>query len=169
MCVRTHASPSTVLSVAKRDHADDEAAGRRAWAGLLQVHAALVPLLDRELQRATGLPLAWYDVLLELNAAEGGRLRMGELGERVVLSRTRVSRLVEELSRSGLVCREANPEDRRSAFAVLTDTGRRRLSEAAPTYLAGIRDHFTRHLEREELSVLGNALWRVHDRAANHA
>jgi DNA-binding MarR family transcriptional regulator len=153
--------------VARRDQADEEAAGRRAWAGLLQVHAALVPLLDRELQRATGLPLAWYDVLLELNAAEGGRLRMGELGDRVVLSRTRVSRLVEELSRSGLVSREANPDDRRSAFAVLTDTGRQRLLDAAPTYLAGIREHFTRHLARDELSAVGDALWRVHERAAD--
>ena len=146
----------------------DEAAGRRAWAGLLQVHAALVPLLDRELQRETGLPLAWYDVLLELNAAEGGRLRMGELGDRVVLSRTRVSRLVEELSRSGLVCREANPDDRRSAFAVLTDTGRQRLRDAAPTYMAGIREHFTRYLEPDELSAVGDALWRVHDRVTNY-
>ena len=155
--------------MARRDRPADDAAGRRAWAGLLQVHAALVPLLDRELQRATGLPLAWYDVLLELNAAEGGRLRMGELGERVVLSRTRVSRLVEELSRSGLVVREADPEDRRSAFAVLTETGRRRLREAAPTYMAGIREHFTRHFEADELPVVGEALWRVHARTGEHA
>lgn len=152
--------------MARRDEAAAERAGRRAWAGLLQVHAALVPLLDRELQRETGLPLAWYDVLLELNAAEGGRLRMGELGERVVLSRTRVSRLVDELSRSGLVSREPNPDDRRSAFAVLTDLGRQRLRDAAPTYLEGIRQHFTRHLEAHELSAVGEALWRVHDRAA---
>ncbi|MHB1536780.1 MAG: MarR family winged helix-turn-helix transcriptional regulator [Acidimicrobiales bacterium] len=142
-----------------------EAAGRRAWAGLLQVHAALVPMLDKELQRETGLPLAWYDVLLELNAAEGGRLRMGELGHRVVLSRTRVSRLVEELSRSGLVWREVNPDDRRSAFAVLTDTGRQRLRDAAPTYMGGIREHFSRHLEPSELTAVGDALWQVHHRA----
>ncbi len=149
--------------MATRDDAAHEAAGRRAWAGLLQVHAAVVPLLDRELQRGTGLPLAWYDVLLELNAAEGGRLRMGELGGRVVLSRTRVSRLVEELSRSGLVCREGDTDDRRSAFAVLTETGRQRLRDAAPTYMAGIREHFTRHLGPDELSTVGDALWRVHE------
>lgn len=157
------------LGVARRDRTDDEAAGRRAWAGLLQVHAALVPLIDRELQRETGLPLAWYDVLLELNAAEDGRLRMGELGDRVVLSRTRVSRLVDELSESGLVCREANPEDRRSAFAVLTDEGRQRLRDAAPTYMEGIRQHFTRHLSGDELSAVGDALWRVHERAVGRS
>ncbi len=82
-----------------------------------------MPLLDGQLQRETGLPLAWYDVLLELGAAPDGRLRMGELGDRVVLSRTRVSRLVDEMARAGLVCREANPDDRRSAYAVVTRRG----------------------------------------------
>jgi DNA-binding MarR family transcriptional regulator len=146
---------------------DTARAGRRAWAGLLQVHAAVVPVLDRELQRATGLPLAWYDVLLELDAAPDGRLRMGDLGARVVLSRTRVSRLVEEMVRAGLVRREANPDDRRSAFAVITDHGRERRRAAAPTYLAGIAEHFTRHVDADRLQVLGDALWQVHDRAGD--
>jgi DNA-binding MarR family transcriptional regulator len=144
---------------------EDEAAGRRAWAGLLHVHAALVPLLDREMQQETGLPLAWYDVLLELNAAPDGRLRMGELGDRVVLSRTRVSRLVDELGRAALVCREANPGDRRSAFAVITDLGRQRLRAAAPTYMAGIHEHFTRHVPAAQLPALGDALWQVKEKA----
>ena len=91
-----------------------------AWGALLRVHATLVPLLDRELQAAHQLPLAWYDVLLEINYGPGRRLRMSELGERVTLSRTRVSRLVDEMSVAGLVRREANPDDRRSAYAVLT-------------------------------------------------
>src|SRR3954464_13862180 len=101
--------------------------GVRAWGALLHVHAALVPVLDRELQRSVGLPLAWYDLLLELNAAPQRQLRMTELGRRVVLSRTRVSRLVDELAAAGLIRRQAHPTDRRSAFAVLTDEGRKRL------------------------------------------
>jgi len=136
--------------------------GQYAWGGLLHVHADLVPVLDRRLQAAVGLPLAWYDVLLELNAAPERRLRMGELGERVVLSRTRVSRLVDELVRAGLVRRESNPADKRSAYAVLTDLGRGRLRAAAPAYQSGIVEHFTRHLSDEELKVLATALWRVH-------
>jgi DNA-binding MarR family transcriptional regulator len=136
--------------------------GQYAWGGLLHVHADLVPLLDRRLQAAAGLPLPWYDVLLELNAAPERRLRMGELGERVVLSRTRVSRLVDELARAGLVRRESNPADKRSAYAVLTDLGRSRLRSAAPAYQSGIVEHFTRHLSDEELDVLAAALWRVH-------
>jgi DNA-binding MarR family transcriptional regulator len=138
-------------------------AGPRAWGALLAVHADLVPLLDRQLQRSAGLPLAWYDVLLELNAASDRRLRMGELGDRVVLSRTRVSRLVDELVQAGLVARTSNPTDRRSAYAQLTKLGRDRFRAAAPVYLAGIREHFSRHLTPAELDVLATALWRVHN------
>src|SRR6266545_4971679 len=107
-----------------------------AWANLLKVHAALVPELDRELQQRHQTPLTWYDVLLELNAAPERRLTMGELGQRVTVSRTRVSRVVDELSRAGLVTRESHPADKRSAYAVLTQAGRNRLRQAAPTYLA---------------------------------
>ncbi|SNS05425.1 DNA-binding transcriptional regulator, MarR family [Geodermatophilus saharensis] len=130
------------------------------WALLLRVHAAVLPRLERALA-AHQLPLAWYDVLLELNAAPGRRLRMSELGSRVVLSRERVSRVVDELQRAGLVRREPNPEDRRSLFAVLTDEGRERLRAAAPAYLAGIEEHFTRHLDDEEVAALARALGRV--------
>src|SRR5215469_12859773 len=108
-----------------------------AWAALLQVHAALVPRLDRALQQAAGLPLSWYDVLLELAAAPGRRLTMSELAQRVVLSRTRVSRIVDELVAAGLVWREGNPHDGRSAFAVLTEDGLARFRKAAPDFLAG--------------------------------
>jgi DNA-binding MarR family transcriptional regulator len=88
---------------------------------------------------------------------------MSDLGERVVLSRTRVSRLVDDLVQAGLVAREANEEDRRSAYAVLLDAGRERLRAAAPVYLAGIEERFASHLTHEELEVVGRALWRVHE------
>src|SRR3954449_8805564 len=109
-----------------------------SWGALLKVHAALVPRLDRELQETHGLPLTWYDVLLELNAAPERRLTMGQLGSVAAVSRTRVSRVVDELVRAGLVAREANPDDRRSAHAVITPRGRERLRKAAPTYLAAV-------------------------------
>ena len=130
---------------------------------MLQLHAALVPLLDRELQRTTGLPLAWYDLLLELNSAPDRRLRMSDLGARVVLSRSRVSRLTDELAEAGLVERRPDPDDRRSSFAVITPAGRRRLAAAAPVYLGGIEEHFARHLSGRERRDLGNVLWRVVD------
>src|SRR3954468_17784095 len=109
-----------------------------AWAAVLKVHAAVLPRLDGGLQARHGMPITWYDVLLELNAAPGRRLSMGELGEVAVVSRSRVSRVVDQLVAEGLVSREANPEDRRSAYAAITPAGRDRLRAAAPTYLSGI-------------------------------
>jgi len=138
-----------------------DTAGADAWGALLRVHAAVVPLLDRELQAAHGLPLAWYDVLLELNAAPDRRLRMSDLGERVVLSRTRVSRLVDEMTAAGLVRRDTNPDDRRSALAVLTTKGRNTFRQAAPTYLRGIGAHFAEQLTDRELTTIRDGLDRV--------
>ena len=132
-----------------------------AWAGLLRVHAALTPLLDQELQAAHGLPLTWYDVLLELDAAPDRRLTMTQLGAAVVVSRTRVSRVVDELVRAGLVARAANPDDKRSAFARLTPSGSAKLRSAAPTYLAGIERHFTGLMTRAEAQTVATALGKV--------
>jgi DNA-binding MarR family transcriptional regulator len=134
-----------------------------AWANLLKVHAALVPELDRELRQAHDLPLTWYDVLVELNNAKPDRrLTMGELSDRVVvISRTRLSRVVDELAGAGLVTRETNPADRRSSYAVLTDAGRDRLRRAAPTYLAGIQRRFAEHLNPREAHTVATALRRV--------
>jgi DNA-binding MarR family transcriptional regulator len=132
-----------------------------AWAALLRVHAALVPVLDRELQAACGLPLTCYDVLLELNSTPGRRLSMGALGAAAVVSRSRVSRVVDQLAADGLVTREANPDDRRSAYAAITDAGRRRLRAAAPVYLAGIERHFTSRMTGREAEVVAAALEKV--------
>jgi DNA-binding MarR family transcriptional regulator len=132
-----------------------------AWAALLRVHANLVPLLDRELQAACGLPLTWYDVLLELNSAPGRRLSMSELGQVAVVSRTRASRIVDQLAAAGLVGRESNPDDRRSAYATITEAGRSRLRAAAPVYLAGIRRHFTDPMTTRESQAVAAALAKV--------
>jgi DNA-binding MarR family transcriptional regulator len=137
-----------------------------AWGALLQVHAVLVPELDRELRRRTGLPLAWSDVLLELRSAPDHRLTMSELGDRVVLSRSRVSRVVDELVDQGLVAREANPADARSAYAVLSAAGEQRFLEAAPIYVSGIERGFAAALSDTELRTITIALERVRERLA---
>lgn len=138
---------------------DDE--GIATWSAFLRAHAAVVRTLEAEVERRTGLPLAWYDVLLELNAAERRRLRMGELGERAVLSRTRVSRVVDELERAGHVRRDPDPVDRRSSYAAITDSGRAALRRAAPIYLQAVRDHFSDVLDRHQLAVVRDAMHRV--------
>ena len=134
-----------------------------AWSAFLRAHAAIVRRIDREVERGGGIPLRWYDVLLELNAAPQRRLRMQELGELVVLSRTRVSRVVDELEHAGLVHRTANPDDRRSSYAAITDAGRKALRKAAPVYLASIRANFAERLEPTELATVRAAMERLAD------
>ncbi len=135
-----------------------------AWRGLLNAHAAVVGRIERDLAAAEGayLPLTWYDVLLELNGA-GGRLRMQDLGDRVVLSRTRVSRLVDELSRRGLVVREPDDTDGRVTYAAVTAEGKKILRATAPRYRRGIEEHFTKHLTPDEQRIIATALSRVVD------
>ena len=132
-----------------------------AWAGVLKIHAALVPLLDRDLKAGHDLPLTWYDILLELDEAPDRRLTMGDLGRRAVVSRTRTVRVVDDLVRAGLVVREQHPDDRRSAYARLTDAGHSRVREAVPTYLAGVERHFSRHLTTTEAAAVSGALGKV--------
>jgi DNA-binding MarR family transcriptional regulator len=137
--------------------------GTEAWAVLLRTHAAVVSRVEEQVERSTAMPLSWYDVLLELKAAPEGRLRMQELSDRVVLSRTRVSRLVDEMAARGLVVREPDPSDRRATYAVITAEGRRRQRQVAPTYLAAIEEHFSRHLTAPQLRSLRDNLRRLLD------
>ena len=95
-----------------------------AWRGLLRVHAALVRTLDAELDEAHALPLTHYDVLIYLRSAPGRRLRMAELADSVLLSRSGVTRLVDRLERDGLLVRDTCDSDGRGCFAVLTERGR---------------------------------------------
>ena len=150
-CARTY---SGTLCLMETD------AGVAAWEALLRVHAAVLPKLERAVARSH-LPLRWYDVLLELSRAPRHRLTMSELGERVVLSRERVSRVVDELVGAGHVERQAHPTDGRSSYSVLTPSGRRALRSSAPTYLAAIEEHFGRHLGPRDAAALSRALGRV--------
>ena len=146
-CVRTHLSRSAILLVvADGSWRDDDLVA--AWAALLRLHAQVVATIDAEVQGAVGLPLSWYDVLLELNAAPEHRLRMLELADRVVLSRTRVTRVVDELTAAGYVIRKPNPDDGRSSFAQLTAAGRAAFRKAAPVYVASIKRHFGSRVDK---------------------
>lgn len=124
-----------------------------AWRSFLHAHLVLTDVLERELLAETGLPLTWYDVLVNLHAA-GGRLRMQELATRVVLSKSGLTRLVDRMVTAGLVCREPAEGDRRGLLAVMTAEGDRALHEAAPVHLRGIADHFGRHVSGEEAAVV---------------
>jgi DNA-binding MarR family transcriptional regulator len=141
----------------------EEPEGIGAFAALLKVQAEIVRRLEVRLDGHRLVPIAQYDVLLELNAAPGRRLRMQELSGRVVLSRSRVSRVVDEMERAGLVRREPDPDDRRAAFAVITDDGRAALRKAAPVYLQGIEEEFLSYLSLGERRSLERSLRKVLD------
>jgi DNA-binding MarR family transcriptional regulator len=138
-----------------------------AWRGLLRVHAALVRELDAELLAENGLPLSSYDVLIYLGAAPGKRLRMAELADSVLLSRSGVTRLVDRLEREGLIVRDACTSDGRGLYAVLTQKGEEVLARARPTHLAGVRERFLRHFSEDELRTLARFWERVHPGAAD--
>lgn len=134
-----------------------------AWRAVLLAQSRVVRAIERDLAAEGTIPLGWYDVLLELNAAPSRELRMQELAARAVLSRTRVSRIVGELERVGLVERVADPSDGRASLAKLTDEGRGALRRTAPAYLDGIERHFNRLLSDAERRQVARALQKVVD------
>lgn len=131
-----------------------------AWLGLLRLHACLVDTLGRELQEEQGLPLTWYDVLAQLDAA-GGQLRMQELAAAVLLSRSGLTRLVDRLEAAGLVVRRSCPSDRRGTFAAITTEGRAVLERAQPVHLQGIKRHFASVLSKADLRALRAAAAKI--------
>jgi DNA-binding MarR family transcriptional regulator len=132
-----------------------------AWRGMLRVHSALVRELDTELEAAHALPLSSYDVLINLQAAPGKRLRMAELADSVLLSRSGVTRLVDRLEREGLIVRDSCASDGRGLFAVLTADGEELLARARPAHLGGVRERFLRHFTEAELKMLASFWERV--------
>jgi DNA-binding MarR family transcriptional regulator len=133
----------------------------RAWRGLLHVYAQLSKALDAQLVAEHGLPLTSYEVLMYLSDADGGRMRMNELADSVLLSRSGLTRLVDRLEREGYLERCSCAHDARGAFAVLTPAGREKVESARVTHLAGVREHFLSKFSSDELEVLGDAWQRV--------
>lgn len=133
----------------------------RPWVAFLRAHAAVTRRLEAELQEQQALSLADYDALLQLSRGDGGRLRMNELADRLLLTRSGVSRLVDRLAIDGYVVRARCPSDARGAYAVLTTQGQERLQSAAPTHLRGVAEHFLRvldHLPSSERKAFTDAL-----------
>ncbi len=131
-----------------------------AWRTFLRAHSTLVRRLEGELVAEHDLPLASYDVLVQLSEAPTGSLRMTELADRVLLSRSGLTRLVDRLVRDGLVERAACPEDARGTLAVLTPRGLDALRSAWPTHLRGVAEHVNR-LSADEVVMLTTLLSKL--------
>ena len=130
----------------------------RAWQALLHAYHDVVQTLDREMQDEHDLTLAGYDVLLRLTSAPDKALRMSELAERVLMSPSGTTRLVDRLTKQELVERQEDPADGRVAMAHLTAAGAQHLRRAAQTHLRGIREHFTGRLSETQLRDVANGL-----------
>jgi DNA-binding MarR family transcriptional regulator len=133
----------------------------RAWRGLLRAHAALCKALDAELEAAHGLALTTYEVLMYMHDAPARKMRMCDLADSILLSRSGLTRLIDRLQRDGLVLRQSCDSDARGAYAVLTDEGIATLEAARATHLAGVRRLFLEKFTPAEQELLGDAWQRV--------
>jgi DNA-binding MarR family transcriptional regulator len=131
------------------------------WRTFLRTHAAAVRQLEHDLAADADVPLGWYDVLLQLAEAPEHRLRMAELADRVLLSRSGLSRLVDRLVAEGMVTRAPFPGDGRGLYTVLSRAGMERLRQAAPIHLAGVQRYWLSKFTDEQLVELGALLARL--------
>ena len=134
--------------------------GLEAWRSLLEAHATLMRRLDTDLVRETGLALADFDVLAQLAQADS-ELRMTELADRALISRSGMSRRVARLVNEGLVRREKAGTDARGVVVALTKAGLARLAETAPVHVRGISELFVAQLDDRQLALLEAALSKV--------
>ncbi|MEH0825101.1 MULTISPECIES: MarR family winged helix-turn-helix transcriptional regulator [unclassified Micromonospora] len=138
----------------------------RAWRGYRRMRRLLDLQLARDLMRDAGLSEPDYDVLSDLSEAPDGRLRLGELADRMLWSRSRLSHHLSRMQQRGLVVREECTTDGRGSVVVLTAEGRRAIEAAAPGHVAAVRRHLIDLLDPDELAALDRFTHRVVDRLA---
>jgi DNA-binding MarR family transcriptional regulator len=131
------------------------------WVSFLRAHAAITRELSAQLQREHDLTLNDYEVLLHLSHADGGRMRRVDLAQRIVLTASGITRLLEGLERAGYVCKETCASDARVSYAKLTDEGADKLRAAAQTHLRGIDELFLSRYSGSELTTLAELLGRL--------
>jgi DNA-binding MarR family transcriptional regulator len=143
---------------AEEDPTRPSALWNDAWRGVLFASARVLRIAEPELVARQGFPLSWLDVLAQLYDAPGNRLRMQELEEHSLFTRSGLTRLVDRIEAAGLVRREPVREDRRGVSVVLTPEGRRRHDEAFVEHLRVIEREFGRRLTPEQQAAVAEAL-----------
>ena len=133
----------------------------QVWVALLRAHASSTRRFNAQLVAEHGLTLNDYEVLLHLSHADGKRLRRVDLAERILLTPSGITRLLEGLERGGYVERASCASDARVTYAQLTDDGEEKLREAADAHVAGIREFFRDRFSRDELVALSGLLQRL--------
>ena len=127
----------------------------------METHSTVVKFLERRMDEQHGLPLAWWDVLIQLADGPEGRLRMGELAESVLLTRSGITRLVDRMIVAGLVDREPCPGDRRGYYAVITQQGRDTIEKIGPDHSKDAWEVFLGHIDEEEAALMRQVFTRV--------
>jgi DNA-binding MarR family transcriptional regulator len=112
------------------------------WQDFLRSHAQVSSCIESDLQDRVGFPLTWYDVLFHLSEAPKSKLRLQDLADKLLFSRSGLTRLIDRIEQAGFVVREPDPHDRRGVSAVLTTAGRKALRRAAPTHTKGVDRYF---------------------------
>jgi DNA-binding MarR family transcriptional regulator len=146
----------------ERSRSTPTEAERRTWRLFLESSWALIDLLDAELQAERGLSLRWYDVLVHLDEAGEG-IGMTDLANRILSSKSGLTRVVDRMEEEGLVRRERVPDDRRAVRVVLTPAGEAALQAARDVHRRGIQEHFVQHLDARDLKALDRALAKLRD------
>lgn len=131
------------------------------WRLFLTAHVKLLDRIEAKLTEADLPPLEWYDVLFTLKEAPNHRLRLSDLADKVLLSRSNLTRLVDRLETARLLRRERCPSDRRGAFAVLTETGLATQQQMWTVYAKGIAEYFGSYLSNEESQMMQQAFTRM--------
>lgn len=140
---------------------------QRAWRRYMDGNGRLMSALHRNLQDKHDLSLAEYRILVLLSEAPEGALRMSDLADGVLSSRSRLTHQIRRMEGDGMVVRSSCPQDGRGVLATITDEGRRRLAEAAPTHVADVRRHLIDLLSPSELTMLGRIFARIDDALAD--
>ncbi|MFD9793155.1 MarR family winged helix-turn-helix transcriptional regulator [Streptomyces sp. NPDC059070] len=125
----------------------------------VEAFSRLKPLLHQDL----GLPETWFEVLLRLGRTPGHALRMSDLAAAVSFSSGGFTRLADRIEEAGLIRREPDPDDRRAAFAVLTEDGEKALDRALSSHVAGLRTYFTGRLSPDDRHTLERVLRTLRD------
>jgi DNA-binding MarR family transcriptional regulator len=139
------------------------------WRSFLRTHTHLLRQLEHQLQAHGKVALGNYDVLVQLAEAPDNKLRMSELAEAVLLSRSGLTRLVDRLQKDGLVARQPDPDDARGTYTVLTGKGRDTLRDASLVHLAGVADLVLTRLSDAELRQLQALMIKLDPAGASDA
>ncbi len=141
-----------------------DAEQQASWRAYVMGTELLQHQLDRELREEHAISFSEYEILVRLSETDEGRMRMALLADAMSHSRSRVTHTIARMEKADLVLRHAAESDRRGVEAVMTDEGRRKLVEAAPTHVRGVRKHLVDVAHRDDFAALGRIFNEVSDR-----